>query len=161
MKKASTNQRIIWNKKLLIQMDSHHRKVKDIMALKTLVKLLIVLTLHQLTSTKTIMNKKFHHSSQWSSKVTLKQLEETMNARLQLRNLQKDQLLIISMLSKRPWTLPTLKPNFQVQLQTNLESFKSTTPLPMLLSTVEWNHMETLILMELALGQLRSTKRLN
>jgi hypothetical protein len=65
------------------------------------------------------------------------------------------------MLSKRPWTLPTLKPNFQVQLPTNLESFKSTTPLPMLLSTVEWNHMETLIPMELALGQLRSTKRLN
>jgi hypothetical protein len=65
------------------------------------------------------------------------------------------------MLSKRQWTLPILKPNFQVQLPTNLVSFKSTTPLLMLLSTVEWNHMETLIPMELAWDQLRLTKRLN
>jgi len=125
------------------------------------VRLLIVWTHHQPTSIKTIMKKKFHHSSQWSLRVTLKQLEETMNARLPLRNLQKDQLLITSMLLKKQWTLLTLKQDFQVQPQTNLESFKSTTPLPTLPSTVEWNHMETSTQTESASDQLRLIKRLS
>ena len=108
---------------------------------------------------RTITKKRFHHLSQWLSKVTRKQLEETMSARLLQRNLQKDQLWIKLMLLKKQWMLLTLKLDFQAQLQTNLENYKSITPSQMLLSIVEWNLTVTSTQMESVSDQLRSIKR--
>jgi len=45
-------------------MVTHHRRVRDIMQLRTSVKLLIVLILHVLISMRMIMKKRFHHLSQ-------------------------------------------------------------------------------------------------
>ena len=123
---------------------------------RTSVKLFTAWLLHQQTSMKMIMSRRFHHSSQWSSRVTHRLLVVDTSARPRPRNLQRESILRRSMLSKRLSIQWTSRQSSHRQPQTKLVwSFKFIMLWPMPQS-VEWDHT---VALEFPTDQSRSTRR--